>query len=403
MESKKLAKAVELDPDYFKKKHYLDNVIEKVKALPEPNRSTILDFHKNYSVLRENRIGTQLKNLFVLRRLVLDFKINLSKLSHADIQRVRVAWAEKRTVHSLAREINVIKALIKHTGQTHLLNTIDNKGPNQSLKTPKPYDTLEGRILSEQIPTPEEVARLIEHLTPKYKGVVALLYGNGMRVSAVRFLKRQNVESDPDGGMTVSFTSKGSNNRVWLRNDLAQFVLNWMNQSPFKTPESFVFSTTKGKILTNAAIAKAIRIAADKADWPKVRKQNPHVFRHCAVLELQRKGVSQTFIRKRFWNNAKTRMPDIAYMHLDDTDANNAIKDVYGVGIKAKPVDPFQARVCFACSRSHAFNKAFCECGAPLDPAQVAQKVSRTQELEAKMMAMQEQMQMLMLAVKTKL
>ncbi len=378
---------LELDPDYPKKKILLANLLNRLDSLPEPNRSTVFGFHEGYSIKQGNQIGTQIKNLYVLRRIVEDFGVNLSKLSVQDLIKIRVSWAKTKSPHALSRDMLVLRAVIKYTGQKRLLT-------NENLKTPRPYSTIEGKLREEQIPRQEEIAQLLSFLPLKYRAIVACLYGGGLRVSAARFLKRDNAEWEPDSGVSLSFVSKGSINKVWIREDLSKIIREWFNSSPYKKPTDFAFPGPHGNPLTIAAIDKEINRATIKAGWPSTRKTNPHIFRHAAVLELQRAGVSEHFIKQRFWNNQQTEMASKAYMHLNTEDTNKAIKKFYGQKIAEKPpIDPFKQKTCFSCGQSWPFDQSICSCGTSLEnPEKV---FAKNQDLEAKLGAMQEQMKMM--------
>jgi len=385
-------KQIELDPDYPKKQKALENLLNKIKKTIEPNRSVLLGFHEGYSIKNGNTIGTQIKNLYVLRRITEDFKVCLSKLTSKDLECIRINWAKQKSPHAISRDLRVLKALIKHTNQKKLVS-------NENLNAPAPYSTIEGKLREEQIPKPEEIAKLFSFLPSKHKAILACLYGGGLRISAARFLKRDNLDWESDGGVSLSFVSKGSINKVWIRPDLTEFIKDWFNSSSFKASSDFLFCTNTGTPLTIAAISQAIQKAAIKAKWPAIRKCNPHIFRHASVLELQKAGVAEHFIKQRFWNNPNTEMASKAYLHLNTNDTNNAIKKVYENKTQ-EPAgnDPFRQKTCFHCGKNWPFDKQICDCGIDLhNPNKI---FSSQQELMARLSAMEEQQKMMQTAIK---
>ncbi len=130
----------------------------------------------------------------------------------------------------------------------------------------------------------EEVARLIDCAPGpglKYKAVVSVTYGAGLRVSEVAALKISDIDSER---MLIRIEqAKGKKDRyVMLSPSLLELLRDWWREA---RPVFWMFpGRTPGQHMTSRQINRAVHAAADLAGIDK--KVTPHTLRHSFATHL---------------------------------------------------------------------------------------------------------------------
>lgn len=130
----------------------------------------------------------------------------------------------------------------------------------------------------------EEVARLIDCAPGpvlKYKAVLSVAYGAGLRVSEVAALKISDIDSER---MLIHIEqAKGKKDRyVMLSPSLLELLRDWWREA---RPVFWMFpGRTPGQHMTSRQINRAVHAAADLAGIDK--KVTPHTLRHSFATHL---------------------------------------------------------------------------------------------------------------------
>jgi integrase/recombinase XerD len=130
----------------------------------------------------------------------------------------------------------------------------------------------------------EEVARLIDCAPGpvlKYKAVLSVAYGAGLRVSEVAALKISDIDSER---MLIHIEqAKGKKDRyVMLSPSLLELLRDWWREA---RPVFWMFpGRTPGQHITSRQINRAVHAAADLAGIDK--KVTPHTLRHSFATHL---------------------------------------------------------------------------------------------------------------------
>jgi site-specific recombinase XerD len=132
-----------------------------------------------------------------------------------------------------------------------------------------------------------EVSRVIHApANPKHRAILATLYATGVRVSELRHLRLEDIDSRR---MVVHVRhAKGSKERVvMLSPRLLQQLRDYWK---IKRPKPFLFPGDEpGVPITRATIARVVKLAAQKAGITK--NVHPHTLRHCFATHLLEAGV----------------------------------------------------------------------------------------------------------------
>lgn len=178
--------------------------------------------------------------LFWIKRFIVFHQLaHPSKLSEDDVIRFlsHLAIDEKVAVKTQALALNAISFLYR-----------------DFFKTPLSLDMRFQKSLTEKklpvVLTRDEVRRFVQHIDPRYKLHIQLLYGSGLRIMECLRLRIQDI--DYDYGAVIVWQGKGGKNRtVTLAKELHEPLKSQMNFARnyyFRTsmyPDTQVFTSLK--------------------------------------------------------------------------------------------------------------------------------------------------------------
>ena len=226
-------------------------------------------------------------------------------------------------------------------------------------------------LLPDQLLTEEDVKRLVdaaEHI--RDKAFIITLYESGGRVGELAAMKIGDVEF-LERYATIVLRGKTGMRRIPIVAAMP-YLLNWIENHPLKGRLDAplwvaVGNINHGKRLSYGALAKILRVAAEKA---KLKKHvHPHLLRHSRATFMA-KRLTEAQMNVYFGWKQASRMP-ATYIHLSGRDVNEAVLGVYGLRepdktdeVKLKPKE------CPRCRWLNMVNAQYCSrCGLILDVA----------------------------------
>jgi len=126
------------------------------------------------------------------------------------------------------------------------------------------------------------------------------------------------------------------------------------------------------------ACKKTLKILAKKAGIKK--KIMIYTFRHTSATRDAKLGFTEAQLCLKYGWKIGSRVPSV-YLHLSAKDLRDVVKNIYG----GKPLEPPKPQT-IECPKCHALNhpsQHYCSnCGAPLNPQEIAQKSVSIEELK---------------------
>jgi len=215
------------------------------------------------------------------------------------------------SVNTISRRLVAIKVFFKFLQQEGLLS--DNV--TEAMDSPRLW-----RILPDTL-SMREVERLLgapsgdEREILRGRAILELLYGSGLRVSELCFLKTGDLNMD---AQYVRVTGKGQKTRIvpfgTRALDAIKIYLTESRPSYMKKGDSeYVFLTYRGKPFSRKGIWKFIKQMALKADIQK--NISPHTLRHSFASHLLANGAPLRIIQEMLGHSdiATTQI----YTHID--------------------------------------------------------------------------------------
>ena len=223
---------------------------------------------------------------------------------------------------------------------------------------------IENRTLPEELLTPEEVQKMIQHATrPRDKAFIAMLYETGTRIGEIARIKLKHIQFDEYGAVVI-VNGKTGMRRIRIVSSI-DYLNHWLDYHPDRNnPEAYLWVTnwtnSKGRPLGYNSLHEILVKAARKAG---IRKRvNPHSFRHAAATRLAN-HLTEAQMNAYFGWIQGSDMPS-TYVHLSGRDIDNTILQLHG--IVPKESDDNRRR-CGRCGHLNPDIAKYCEkCGMPL-------------------------------------
>lgn len=383
----------------------LNGELLRVESLDSTNKKSILDFYEKHCIKNRIQAGTTAKELSILRLVAEKTKKPLNKFSEKDLEQLNIQLSKEKKKNGKPLRLSTISDYRKVLKTFFLLNK-SKLANSKELKKINYYKLNDYMINPSDLPNAEQTRQLFDHLTPRYRALLALLYGAGLRISSALTLHRSDVVADDGGSIIINFTSKTGRNSVKLRPDLASFVLNWLDQSKFKDSNDFVFTEDGSRPLCYQPAARAIFEAKKSAKLPEHIKVNPHAFRHAhASWALTNMPVS--LAKKRLWGNLKTNMEHI-YTHITKEQEFSAYDEAVGTkNGESKKLERdkegalFLTKICFICGSVYGNSSSYCtKCNISLDAKTVWEE--REKNFNEQIGELKQAVELLWTEVKTK-
>lgn len=394
----------------------------KINALPEPNKSLILDFLQNYrykkklsSLARKTRVASQFHFFSMLLNRpmkpfgVQDVKDLVLAIEHHEGQR------KPYSLHTWKEMMKNVKIWTKWINPddypTILLKCKDCLTVQNPYSDPKRKARLEDFLITE-----ETFLKLLHVANDQYKAMLAIGFGCGARTGELLGLRRKDLKFNSDGTVSLSFLESKTFPRenILLAPDLGFHVRTWYEKSPVKERDDFFFCTVNGvpKPLTNQhlnMILKRLMVCAGLGEWKNIRTPNGHryskyvgpriyftKFRRAAATWALKNLKSQALAGKRIWGNEASTMIKI-YSGLVSEDANEAYREAIGLAQPDQIPSVLKPKTCFKCQGSMPLGQSICPtCQIETD----ADKIINSQlQKDAEMAALREEMKMMQTAI----
>ena len=257
--------------------------------------------------------------------------------------------------------------------------------------------------IAREIITREEMRELISYGNTLDEAIISLIFESGMRIGEFIQLKKSDINPIKEG-LEVRVPAGKTGERLIVVVEAKSYVLEWLNKHPIKQGDPLVWTSPETKRpLTTAAIAKRIRIVAEKLNANRIAKGlpefnksvNPHNFRHSRASELGGEaGMTEAIMCKFFGWEHGSDMPG-TYLHLTSDQVKKAVLRTYGRAKKEEDKKIVTHRTCPTCKFENPLQyegmeiHACIKCTQPLDSNK---EITRIGEMQEQIKAMQAQM-----------
>lgn len=365
--------------DYKIKKHVKNIEVSKIS---NKNKKLIFNFMNDMIAdgLSKARI---LKYLVFLKKIIIIVNKDFDKITEADVKNfVMKIETENYSLWTKHDYKVIIKKFIKWIKKTE--------------EYPKEVSWLKtsikqsGKILPEDILTPQEIIKLIKTArNARDKALVSILYESGMRIKELLTLKIRHIEFDSFGARIIC-NGKTGMRRIRIVSSVV-YLKKWLNEHQMNNDLDCPLWLSWNRIIKDKNILKdnlrvmgyrrTRDILKDLAQKCKIQKRvNPHSFRHARATHLANK-LTEAQMKEFFGWTQSSEMASI-YVHLSGRDTEDAILKIYG---KKKPEkadkDELSEKICQNCRNYNLLEAKFCEkCGFPLELQTAIEMDSRLTE-----------------------
>ncbi len=175
------------------------------------------------------------------------------------------------------------------------------------------------------LPTDEDVARLANALSPRYKAIFLTIRYSGARPSEVLKMTRRDVS--PEWQLTFKDTKTKDHRTAPLVKSIARRALRvWMDQAP---EDGYLFPSPdprrKGQALGYQSLWIAQKRAAKKLGMDPI---NPYILRHARGTELMDEGVPEAYIMETMGWKSDATMRN--YQHTDPAKIRERFEEMEG-------------------------------------------------------------------------
>ncbi|MDO8633770.1 MAG: site-specific integrase [archaeon] len=358
--------------DYSKR---LETVKKQIQALKKPEKENLFDFSLRYCEKKKLSPARHLKLLVVMKKCIEYAGKPLTSFKEKDLESINIKLAQKGVSKTTINDYRKFLSQYFHwAGQKNFVES-------EELKRLKLNG--ENKIRAIDLPTEEETFAMLQALNIKYRAMLSLFFGGGLRLSEATTLRRQDVELKGDKSIICHVTGKTGSRSVPITPSLACFVTEYLNNAGIQD-DQVLFAGENGKrFLSYAAIKKAFKRAAIKTGIYGKRKTNVHIFRHAhATWSLLH--LPAPLAKVRLWGSATSRM-DENYLHVTEAESHAAYNKATGQVKEQPKKELFENKVCFKCGKSFNALASICDnCNLPLNPSEIINReAENTQRFEA--------------------
>jgi integrase/ribosomal protein L40E len=366
---------MEVDIHNFEKR--VEQVVEKLNELSEPNRSDILKFLKQLSAEGKSA-GRIMKYVYTLKTLAKMLnKPFRNALKDDIIDLVSKIETNKNWTDSTKHDFKVILRIFYRW-----LRQTEDYPPE--VKWVKITLKKNNNKLPEEILTKEEVEKLADAAdNARDRAFILTLYESGCRIGELLPIRIKHIQFD-EYGIILIVNGKTGSRRVRII-EHAKDLTNWLDIHPLKNnPEAFVWITTgnrnKYELLSYNSIRFIIEKLAKKAGITK--RVNPHSFRHARATHLASKLTEQQ-LKVYFGWCGDSRMAS-TYVHLSGKDIDGALLKLHGFKPEEnKELKNISVKTCPKCNENNSILSQFCKkCGFPLDTKTVVEVDENRRKLD---------------------
>lgn len=222
-------------------------------------------------------------------------------------------------------------------------------------------------IKKEDLPTKQEITKLLENMHRAMDKCVVMVFLEGLRLGEACNVKLADVVNRKTHMIIYVQISKSKKRAVPIISSVP-FIINWLNQHPDKNnPDAYLFCHKhNGKIIpySSRGLQKIISRNNNVSD----KNIHPHLFRHTAATIDYGKLTEKEMMLKYGW---KTRGMIDRYAHVVDTDLEDKLLQLHGIIPEEKKevdIKIIENITCLQCSFLNPGTNKFCsECGSVLD------------------------------------
>lgn len=230
------------------------------------------------------------------------------------------------------------------------------------------------RKLPEELITEDEAKAIVQACsTMRDKALIACLAESGCRISEIGIMKIKHIAFE-EYGARLSVTGKTGSRKILIINS-AQYLQEWINTHPSNiNPESYLWCTTKGELLTYNRITAILKNAARNAGVKK--RIHAHLLRHSRATQLA-SIMSDAQMKNYLGWTQSSKMAGI-YVHLSGKDADDAILKANNIEIPKERKDPkLKPLLCMRCKSQNPATHKFCnKCGFVLNKEAATQVIA---------------------------
>lgn len=343
---------------------------ETLKTLPKRNQQIIRKF-EDYCFSTGLSVPRIVKYLHTVKQVARMINKNLDQVNRENIEHL-VAQIEKSSY----------KPWTKYDYKITIRKFFTWLGKEEAVSWLKPKVKPNQKILPEQLPTYEEILKMIKAVNhPRDKAFIITLWESGGRIGEIGNLNVEDVEFH-ENYTALRLKGKTGARRVIVVLS-TPYLQTWIRHHPIgKGPLWVNLSCNyRHKKTTYSSLTKLLRKAARKAGIKK--HIHPHLLRHAKLTELASELTEFQLSQYAGWV-PDTKMAS-TYVHLAGRDLDEAILKHYGLAQNKKEENKIQPKTCPRCGVINAFESKFCSrCGLILDVKTAYQQETRKQKLKEK-------------------
>lgn len=233
-------------------------------------------------------------------------------ISEEEIQQFIYAVSKELNARSQARIISGLKSFFSYL----IFEDYRNDSPMELIETPRLGRKLPDTLSIDEIDRLIEAVDLSKDEGERNRAMLETLYGCGLRVSELVFLKISDLFFDEG---FVKITGKGNKMRFVPISEVTKKYINiYKNEKRVHLPiqkghEDTLFLNRRGRHLTRAMVFTIIKELAVKIELNKTI--SPHTFRHSFATHLLENGADLKAIQLMLGHESITTTE--IYVHLD--------------------------------------------------------------------------------------
>jgi Site-specific recombinase XerD len=338
------------------------------------NQEIVLRYFQK--TMRKKSASTIEYNISIMQFVLTYIKTDLDKLTIDDVEDYQTAvddWKHKKDGTDIAdstksQYIIGFKRFLNWYGKKY------NKTYFDLSDNLEKYGKAKGKVPSDML-TKDEILKMIDATNePRDKAMIAVLAESGCRIGELLSCRVKDIERTRDG-VSITFPGGKTGSRTVFISYMAGHLFRWLEVHPDKhNPEAPLWSTKNKKKIakeSNEEAYQAINYHTCYGMLQRVvqragitKKVHPHLFRHTRATTLA-KSLNEPILRQYLGWKPGSMMPAI-YLHISNTDAELAIKELYGL-IDKKSEKGFQVGKCPRCQAVVPVEAQYCgTCGMPL-------------------------------------
>ncbi len=332
----------------------------KKKKITASNKTLILEFDRYLKVNMNITLTRRIKYVRILTTCAEFLGKDFKKASFKDIQMVVEKIEDSNWASATKKDY---KMLLKRYYKYLLGKDVEYPPNVKWIKARLEYNI---HTRKEELLTEDDIQKMLA-VAQNYrdKAFIHVLYESGGRIGEIGTLRIKDVNFD-NYGVQINVNGKTGERPIRLvksASDLSYWVRHHPNNNP-DAPLWCVFRDPK-ECLKYSAYVKIIKTHFKLAKIDKVKKCNPHSFRHATLTRLSSYLSDQEIKIYAGWEKTSTMVD--TYMHLSGGDVSNKILKINGIKKEDNEVED-KPLLCWRCNSPNPKHNQFCyNCNNILD------------------------------------